>query len=77
MTNDRKLRGFVAVAYQHLCHFRDDISVPINPTLSSHGSPSEVERALTPYLAISAEVTAEGAALMAEFADFERQALVS
>jgi hypothetical protein len=62
-----KLREFVEVAYAHLCQFRDDISAPIDPTLTKDATPQETISILDPFLAIADKVEAERAQLNAEF----------
>jgi hypothetical protein len=74
-TQDPKLREFVAIAYQQLAQFRDDVKEPIDPTLPDDATPYEVRQILDPYLAISTKVQVESAKLIAEFREFERLSL--
>jgi hypothetical protein len=66
------LRQSVEVAYAHLCHFRDDIISPIDPTLTKDATPQETISILDPFLAIADKVEAERAQLNAEFQEYKR-----
>ncbi len=65
------LREFVELAYAHICQFRDDITAPIDPTLTKDATPQEAISILDPFLAIADKVEAERAELEAEFREYK------
>jgi hypothetical protein len=64
-------RASLAHAYTHLCHFREDVRAPIDPTLPADATPYEAKQILDPYLAIEDRIEAERRALAVEFTTFE------
>lgn len=75
MTNDEKLQTFVSIAYGHLSQFRDDVQIPIDPTLPLDATPYETNQILAPFLAVAKKMEAERDELMAEFDEFRRLSL--
>lgn len=71
LRKEPKLRGFVELAYAHLCQFREDITDPIDPTLTKDATPQRVISILDPFLAIADKVEAERAQLEAEFQQYK------
>jgi hypothetical protein len=65
------LREFVEFAYLHLCQFRDDVTAPIDPTLTKDATPQETISILDPFLAIADKVETERAQLQAEFQEYK------
>jgi hypothetical protein len=65
-----KLRESIEIAFVHLCHFRDDLTAPIDPTVPKDATPEQTVAILRPFLAIIDRIEAERAQLQTEFDEY-------
>jgi hypothetical protein len=72
---DDRYQNFIMQAYIHLAHFRDEVTVPIDPRLpkAPDNTPARAIEILEPYLAVANKVTTEMEALSVEFDQFTKQ----
>ncbi|MDA9508933.1 hypothetical protein XI09_30730 [Bradyrhizobium sp. CCBAU 11386] len=64
------VRASVEIAFMQLCHFREDVNAPIDPTVPEDATPQQIDAILSPFLAIAKQVEEEREELRVEFAAY-------